>query len=85
MIKQHIEPMEKEGKKKKEEKQENKENIILKKIRYYQGSVKDFATFWEEKCKEGVSEESEETKSLKKKNDDLNKSFTIIPIEEEEE
>ena len=45
MIKQHIEPMKKEEKKKKEEKQENKENIILKKIRYYQGSVKDFATF----------------------------------------
>lgn len=72
-------------KKKTIEKQEDKENIILKKIRYYQGSVKDFATFWEEKCKEGVSEESEETKSLKKKNDDLNKSFTIIPVEEEEE
>ena len=85
MIKQHIEPMKKEEKKKKEEKQENKENIILKKIRYYQGSVKDFATFWEDKGKEGISEESEETKSLKKKNDDLNKSFTIIPIEEEEE
>ena len=40
MIKQHIEPMKKEGKKKKEEKQENKENIILKKIRYYQLSGK---------------------------------------------
>ena len=72
-------------KKKTIEKQEDKENIILKKIRYYQGSVKDFAIFWEEKCKEGVSEESEETKSLKKRNDDLNKSFTIIPVEEEEE
>lgn len=75
--------MEKEKKKKKEEKKGDKENIILKKIRYYQGSVKDFATYWEDRCKEGISEESEETKSLMKRNDDLNKSFTIIPIEEE--
>jgi hypothetical protein len=49
----------------KKEKEENKENLILKKIRHYQGSVKDFATYWEEKCADGLSEESPETKSLK--------------------
>jgi len=69
----------------KKEKEENKENLILKKIRHYQGSVKDFATYWEEKCANGVSEESPETKSLKKKNDDLNKAYTIVPVGEDEE
>ncbi len=62
----------------------NKENPILKKIRYYQGSVKDFASYWETRCSEGISEESEETKSLKKRNDDLNKAYTIIPVEDED-
>ena len=69
----------------KKEKEENKENLILKKIRHYQGSVKDFATYWEEKCADGLSEESPETKSLKKQNDDLNKAFTIVPVSDEEE
>ena len=69
----------------KKEKEENKENLILKKIRHYQGSVKDFATYWEEKCADGISEESPETKSLKKQNDDLNKAFTIVPVGDEEE
>lgn len=64
---------------------EEKENIILKKIRHYQGSVKDFATYWETKCAAGVSEESPETKSLKKHNDDLNKAYTIIPVGEDSE
>lgn len=65
--------------------EKNKENFILKKIRYYQGSVKDFASYWEKRCAEGTKEECEETKALKKRNDDLNKSFTIVPVEEDEE
>lgn len=66
-------------------KEKNKEDFILKKIRHYQGSVDDFATFWKKKCEEGEHEESKETKALKTKNDDLNKAYTIIPVEEEEE
>lgn len=61
----------------------NKEDFILKKIRYYQGSVEDYATYWERRCAEGRSEESIETKSLKKKNDDLNKDYIIVPVENE--
>jgi hypothetical protein len=62
----------------------NKEDIILKKIRYYQGSVKDFETYWKTKCDEGLSEESEETKSIRKRNSDLNKAYTIFPVDEDE-
>ena len=65
-------------------KKKNKEDFILKKIRHFQGSVKDFATYWERKCEEGVEEESEETKELKKQNDDLNKAYTIVPVEDDE-
>ena len=60
-----------------------KENFILKKIRYYQATIADFETFWEEKIKESQSEISEETKDLKKHNDDLNKDFDIVPVEED--
>lgn len=63
--------------------EKDKENFILKKIRYYQGSVDDFATYWKKRCEEGSSEESEETKSIRKKNKDLNKSYTIVPVEED--
>lgn len=66
------------------EKNKNKEDFILKKIRHFQGSVKDFATYWERKCEEGTAEESDETKELKKRNDDLNKSYTIVPVEDDE-
>ena len=58
----------------------NKEDFILKKIRHCQGTVEDYATFWERKISQGYSEESEETKSLKQKNDDLNRSYRIIPV-----
>ena len=58
----------------------NKEDFILKKIRHYQGTVEDYGTFWERKISQGYSEESEETKSLKQKNDDLNRSYRIIPV-----
>ena len=58
----------------------NKEDFILKKIRHYQGTVEDYATFWERKISQGYSEESEETKSLKQKNDDLNRRYRIIPV-----
>jgi hypothetical protein len=61
----------------------DKENFILKKIRYYQASIADFETFWNEKIKESQSEISDETKLLKKHNDDLNKDFDIVPLENE--
>lgn len=57
------------------------EDYILKKIRYFQGTIDDYKTFWDKKISEGTKSESEETKSLKNKNDDLNKSFDIIPVE----
>ena len=44
----------------------DKENFILKKIRYYQATISDYETFWNEKIKESQSEISEETKDLKK-------------------
>ena len=58
-----------------------KENFILKKIRYYQASVADYETFWNEKIKESQSEISDDTKKLKKHNGDLNKDFNIVPVE----
>ena len=58
----------------------NKEDFILKKIRHDQVTVEDYATFWERKMSQGYSEESEETKSLRQKNDDLNRSYRIIPV-----
>lgn len=60
-----------------------KENFILKKIRYYQATIADFETFWNEKIKESQSEISNETKDLKKHNDDLNKDFEIVPVEKD--
>ena len=60
-----------------------KENFILKKIRYYQATVSDYETFWNEKIKESQSEISDETKGLKKRNDDLNKDFEIVPVEKD--
>ena len=58
-----------------------KENFILKKIRSYQATISDYETFWNEKIKESQSEVSDETKELKKHNDDLNKDFEIVPVE----
>ena len=58
-----------------------KENFILKKIRYYQATISDYETFWDEKIKESQSDISGETKELKKHNDDLNKDFEIVPVE----
>lgn len=60
-----------------------KENFILKKIRYYQATIADFETFWNEKIKENQSEISDETKNLKKHNDNLNKDFDIVPVEKD--
>ena len=60
-----------------------KEDYTLKKIRYFQGTIDDYKTFWEKKIAEGMSEESEETKALKVKNDDLNKNFIIVPVEKD--
>lgn len=59
------------------------ENFILKKIRYYQATVSDYETFWNEKIKESQSETSDDTKKLKKHNDDLNKDFIIVPVEKD--
>ena len=63
---------------------ENQEDFILKKIRYYQGTIDDYETFWNKKVAEGEKEESPATKSLKKHNDELNKSYVIVPIEKDD-
>lgn len=63
---------------------EGQEDFILKKIRYYQGTIDDYETFWNKKTAEGEKEECPETKAIKKKNDDLNKAFEIIPVEKDE-
>ena len=60
-----------------------KENFILKKIRYYQATIADYETFWNEKIKESQSEISDETKDLKNHNDDLNRDFDIVPVEKD--
>ena len=59
------------------------EDFTLKKIRHFQGTIDDYKTYWEKRVAEGVEEESEETKSLKSKNDDLNKDFEIYPVEKD--
>lgn len=63
---------------------DNQEDFILKKIRYYQGTIDDYETFWNKKAAEGEKEECPETKNLKKHNDELNKSYTIVPVEKDE-
>lgn len=63
--------------------EKNKEDFTLKKIRHFQGTIEDYKTYWERKIAEGVSEECEETKSLKAKNDDLNRDYDIIPVEKD--
>lgn len=75
--------MDKIKKKKKKAVQDNQENFILKKIRYYQGSIKDYETYWNEKIAEGENEECQETKALAKTNADLNKDYEIIPVEDD--
>ena len=62
---------------------DNQEDFILKKIRYYQGTIDDFDTFWNKKIAEGEKEESPETKSFTKRNAELNKAFEIIPVEKD--
>ena len=63
---------------------DNQEDFILKKIRYYQGTIDDFDTFWNKKIAEGEKEESPETKSFTKRNAELNKAFEIIPAEKDD-
>ena len=63
---------------------DNQEDFILKKIRYYQGTIDDFDTFWNKKIAEGEKEESPETKSFTKRNAELNKAFEIIPVEKDD-
>lgn len=75
---------EKKEKKVKQEVPTGEENFILKKIRYYQGTIKDYDTFWNEKIAEGEREESPETKAFAKRNAELNKAFEIIPVEKDE-
>ena len=36
---------------------DNQEDFILKKIRYYQGTIDDYETFWNKKAAEGEKEE----------------------------
>ena len=63
---------------------DGQEDFILKKIRYYQGTIDDYDTFWKKKIAEGEKEESPETKSFTKRNADLNKAFEIIPVEKDD-
>ena len=63
---------------------DNQEDFSLKKIRYYQGTIDDFDTFWNKKIAEGEKEESPETKSFAKRNAELNKAFEIIPVEKDD-
>lgn len=63
---------------------DGQEDFILKKIRYYQGTIDDYDTFWKKKIAEGEKEESPETKSVTKRNADLNKAFEIIPVEKDD-
>jgi hypothetical protein len=75
--------MDKEKKIKKEV-ADNQEDFILKKIRYYQGTIDDYETFWNKKAAEGEKEECPETKSFVKRNAELNKAFEIIPVEKDD-
>ena len=63
---------------------DNQEDFILKKIRYYQGTIDDYETFWNKKAAEGEKEECPETKSFAKINAELNKAFEIVPVEKDE-
>ena len=63
---------------------DSQEDFILKKIRYYQGTIDDYDTCWKKKIAEGEKEESPETKSFTKRNADLNKAFEIIPVEKDD-
>lgn len=63
---------------------DNQEDFILKKIRYYQGTIDDYETYWNKKSAEGEKEECPETKNLKKHNDELNKSYVIVPVEKDD-
>ena len=63
---------------------DGQEDFILKKIRYYQGTIDDYDTFWKKKIAEGEKEESPETKSFAKRNAELNKAFEIIPVEKDD-
>lgn len=69
---------------KKVEEPSGEENFLLKKIRYYQGTIKDYETYWNQKMAEGEREESPETKSFAKRNAELNKAFEIVPVEKDE-
>ena len=72
------------GKKIRKEDVDNQEDFILKKIRYYQGTIDDYETFWNKKAAEGEKEECPETKSFAKRNAELNKAFEIVPVEKDE-
>lgn len=61
-------------------KKEEGEDFILKKIRYYQGTIDDFQSYWDKRTAEGERELSPETRSIKPKNDALNKAFEIVPV-----
>ena len=68
----------------KKNKIEGQEDFILKKIRYYQGTIKDYEDFWNQRINQGVSEESPETKAFAKTNAELNKAYEIVPVEKDD-
>lgn len=64
----------------KKDKKEEGENFLLKKIRYYQGTISDFETFWNDKISQEEKEHSQETKNCKVANANLNKAYEIVPV-----
>ena len=62
---------------------ENKEDYTLKKIRYYQATIDDYAAFWEKKIADSRSESTTDMDSIRKRKDDLNRSYEIRPVEKD--
>lgn len=58
-----------------------KENFTLKKIRYYQGTIDDYAKYWEKRINDDESNKSDDIKKIRDRNAQLNKDFEIIPVE----
>lgn len=60
-----------------------KENFTLKKIRYYQGTIDDYAEYWEKRINDDESNKSDDIKKIRDRNAQLNKDFEIIPVEDD--
>ena len=67
------------------EKTDGQENLTLKKIRYYQGTIKDYETYWNDRITQDDHELSQETKACRDRNEELNKAFDIVPVTADDE